>query len=243
MGSLSYVDIPVYAQHLDGSFSPSHPGSPTSSTTSKSGPKITTSLPHSGSYPSAFTSLHPRTRVPEDSSSPLVKSSFNLPALLLSSALPNGPIQSDPRNTPGTSGGVKLLSTKDPLSIPITTAHFRRFVAKIGPVFWMQDRIEEVFLWKKGWKVTVVWMMVYAFLCECLRLRRPNASTADTTSCLAGFFPHLVLVIPNVLLISIILVTHPPTQDGPSNVKLTPPGEGSVDWQANLQAIQNLMGA
>ena len=58
-----------------------------------------------------------------------------------------------------------LLSTRDPLSVPIMTANFRRFVSKVGPVFWLQDRIEEIVLWKKGWKRTTVWLAAYAFFC------------------------------------------------------------------------------
>jgi hypothetical protein len=62
----------------------------------------------------------------------------------------------------------------------------------------------------------------------------------------AGYFPKLVLLLPNVLLVSILLATYPSSNDPPDHKKLSPPappGEGSVDWQANLQAIQNLMGA
>jgi hypothetical protein len=61
-----------------------------------------------------------------------------------------------------------------------------------------------------------------------------------------GYFPALVLVLPNALLISVLLATHPAANDQDPSAKVappTPPGEGSVDWQANLQAIQNLMGA
>ena len=67
-----------------------------------------------------------------------------------------------------TGKGARLLSSKDPLSIPITTTNFRRFVAKSGPIFWLQDRIEEIVLWKKSWKYTLVWMSAYAFLCMSL---------------------------------------------------------------------------
>ena len=59
-----------------------------------------------------------------------------------------------------------LLSTRDPLSVPIMTANFRRFISKVGPVFWLQDRIEEIILWKKGWKRTTVWIAAYAFFCR-----------------------------------------------------------------------------
>ena len=57
------------------------------------------------------------------------------------------------------------MSTRDPLSIPITTVNFRRFVSKSGPVFWLQDRVEEVVMWRRGNRYTAVWMGVYAFLC------------------------------------------------------------------------------
>lgn len=59
-----------------------------------------------------------------------------------------------------------LLSSKDPLSLPIMTNNFKRFVAKVGPVFWFQDRVEEILFWKRGWKHTTTWMALYAFLCK-----------------------------------------------------------------------------
>ncbi|KIJ17533.1 hypothetical protein PAXINDRAFT_179567, partial [Paxillus involutus ATCC 200175] len=111
-----------------------------------------------------------------------------------------------------------LLSTRDSLSLPIMTSNFRRFIAKIGPVFWLQDRIEEIVLWKKGWRRTTVWLAAYAFLC---------------------YFPRMALLIPHAFLLG-VMVTHYPDPGAPSvpiNV-----GEGTVDWQANIQAIQNLMG-
>jgi len=30
------------------------------------------------------------------------------------------------------------------------STNFKRFVIAIGPVFWLQDRIEEILLWKTG---------------------------------------------------------------------------------------------
>jgi hypothetical protein len=59
---------------------------------------------------------------------------------------------------------------RDPLSIPITTVNFRRFVSKVGPVFWLQDRLEEILMWRRGWTVTSAWMAFYAFLCSSLFL-------------------------------------------------------------------------
>ncbi len=85
----------------------------------------------------------------------------NLPSLLLTSLpIPTNPFYENPRNVS------QLLSTRDPLSVPTTTANFRRFVSRVGPLFWLQDRIEEIVTWKKGWKVTVMWMIAYSFLCQ-----------------------------------------------------------------------------
>ena len=104
------------------------------------------------------------------SSQPLSPSKLaysSIPSLLLASTLQipaNAP--SLPESAARTRrGGVKLVSARDPLSIPITTVNFRRFVSKSGPVFWLQDRVEEVVMWRKGNRYTAVWMGVYAFLC------------------------------------------------------------------------------
>jgi hypothetical protein len=158
MTMLDYVDVPAYATPLQPSSSTSSSSSP------RPTPKVTTSLPQPDDSPSAFT-LGTPTSPPGASGTGAAPSklAFNLPALLLSSALPAGAVgNSDPR---AAAGPVALLSARDPLSIPITTVNFRRFVSKVGPVFWLQDRIEEVVMWRKGWRVTAVWMAAYAFLC------------------------------------------------------------------------------
>lgn len=102
-------------------------------------------------------------------------------------------------------------------------------MARVGPVFWLQDRVEEVLMWRCGWKYTSIWIASYAFLC---------------------YFPRMTLLVPHVVLAAIMLSTHPtPSPSESTSVKnppapiAPPPSEGSVDWQANLQAIQNLMGA
>ena len=53
---------------------------------------------------------------------------------------------------------------------------------------------------------------------------------------LLGFFPRLILLLPHIALIGIILASYPYTPAP------TPSADSSVNWQANLQAIQNLMG-
>lgn len=150
----------------------------------------------------------------------------NLPGLLLASSLQISTNHSteNPRNVS------QLMSTRDPLSVPTTTVNFRRFISKIGPVFWLQDRIEEIITWRKGWKVTVLWMAVYSFLC---------------------YYPRLILLLPNAVILAIIIVSHP-QRAGPGTdsfiiegIQPPPRGqarEGSAEWLANIQGIQNLMG-
>lgn len=41
-------------------------------------------------------------------------------------------------------------SSKDPILIPFMTTNFKRFVSVTGLVFWLQNRIEEIMLWKLG---------------------------------------------------------------------------------------------
>ena len=167
----------------------------------------------------------------------------NLPAMLLASTAVF-PISG---NLPGQRGPGTLLTTRDPLSIPITTVNFRRFVSKVGPIFWLQDRIEEILMWKRGWKVTTVWMAAYAFFCKPLLPVRSFSTRAELCQ---GFFPRLILLIPNALLVAILLRTYPAqapddSQCATNTVPPAPPPqafEGTAVWQANLQAIQNLMG-
>lgn len=119
----------------------------------------------------SHTSLPPSSHATDDSASPSSAAQSNtptrtifgnLPDLLLSSTLqiPTNLSSENPRNVS------QLLSTRDPLSVPTTTVNFRRFISRISPVFWLQDRIEEVVTWKKGWKVTAMWMIAYSFLCK-----------------------------------------------------------------------------
>jgi hypothetical protein len=222
MTTLDYVEIPAYATRLQAKSRISKHGA------LKLEPKIVTSLPQPP--PDSPVTLG----VPMSPSKMMFS---NLPAMLLSSTLqvPSNPV-ANPRG-----GGAKLMSTKDPLSIPIMSVNFKRFTSKIGPVYWMQDRIEEIITWKKGWKVTAVWMSAYAFLCE-------YAPVSRNIACLSipGYFPRLVLLIPHAILIGILLHNHPSLH--PESTATIPAAgasqarEGIVDWQANLQATQNLMG-
>jgi len=141
--SMDYVDIPSVANRLSSNDGrPSQPHEPRTQTSFK---PVCTSEIHT----------EPTT------STPAKTMLGNLPALLLASTagIPSSGNFSSQRG-PGT-----LITTRDPLTIPIVTANFRRFIPKVGPIFWLQDRIEEVLMWKRGWKVTTTWIAAYAFLC------------------------------------------------------------------------------
>lgn len=150
MASFDYVEIPSYATPLQ---------STASHDEIRPLPKVETRLPH----PDLFPAVPPVLSSPSSSNAAL-KTGFNLPQTLLSSALHL------PANAPSTPRGMgkgnsPLLTTRDPLSIQIMTVNFRRFVSKSGSVFWLQDRIEEIVMWRKGWKHTAVFMAAYAFIC------------------------------------------------------------------------------
>lgn len=215
MATMDYVEIPSSATRLD-STSPSEVIRPAQ--------KIMTSLPSPENTPV----LSPSSPNPISPSKP----GFNIQQVLLSSALP---ISSNITTTPRAAGkdAPRLLSARDALSIPITTVNFRRFVSKSGPLFWLQDRLEEIVMWRKGWIYTSVWIAAYAFIC---------------------YFPRLFLLVPLVILLGVILATDPALKHASSedheaaaaSLPLPPQApatEGSVDWLANVQAIQNLMGA
>lgn len=230
MATMDYVDIPSYATRLRSGLS--HDLRPA--------PKVVTSLPRPEYTPVTASPLTSQPMSP-------ARATSNLTSMLLSSALQL------PANVPAAprtqgKGAPKLLSNKDPLSLPITTVNFKRFVSKSGPIFWVQDRVEEIVLWKKGWKYTSVWMAAYAFICASVSNTILNAAEL-----VVGYFPRLVLLLPHVIVLGVLLATHPSLKGregsnapAPKSAHPAPPsqtGEGSVDYLANLQAIQNLMGA
>ncbi|KZT44598.1 hypothetical protein SISSUDRAFT_1124094 [Sistotremastrum suecicum HHB10207 ss-3] len=207
---LDYVSIPPGASPLPSSLtddSRQHARKHSASHASDSAPPLSPALPESPNSP---------------------RSSFNLTNILLSSAvhLPTTS-PSSPRKT-----STQLLTNRDPLSVPITTVNFRRFVARSGVIFWTQDRLEEILFWKRGWKLTAAWLAGYTFLC---------------------YHPKLVLLLPHVATLSIMLANRDnaetPAADGSKiRTKTVPPfpslpAEGSVQWFSTLQAIQNVLGA
>ncbi|KAL5482477.1 hypothetical protein ACEPAI_9071 [Sanghuangporus weigelae] len=201
---MDYVPIPSYAKLIDDKHSNSRAA------------KVATRPPKSEN--ATISPPSPAT-VPQSPT----KQPFNIPSAILAAGI------SIPSPSPRTTRKApQLLSTREPLSLPTTTTHFRRFAARSGPIFWVQDRTEEIIMWKKGWKVTTAWMMAYAFIC---------------------YFPRLVLLIPHTILLYILLSAYSYRQpsasrqvDAPSPAPYAQPAEGSPEWFSNLQGIQNLMG-
>ncbi|KAG5716907.1 hypothetical protein E4T56_gene8531 [Termitomyces sp. T112] len=207
MASLAYISIPQCATRLN-------PPSQSSSALQRA-KKVTTPLPNPTPLLSASST---NVQVPSGMN-PSTAAVFSLlPQMVLSSTLPNTPLSPSAKDKDKhTRKGPQLMTNKEPLSIPITTLNFKRFVAKVGPVFWMQDRIEEVILWKRGWRVTGVWLAAYAFFC---------------------YFPKMIFAIPHLVLIGIMLASYLYSKPKPGETFST----DSVNWQGNLQGIQNLMG-
>ena len=216
MATLDYVSIPSSATRLDGA-------------TIRPTKRIPTSLPSTSSSvsTSSTTTL----------STPTSGTFAILPQLLLSGSLPPGTIPSTLTDHETSKDGpeTKLLTTRDALSIPTTSTNFKRFVARAGPIFWLQDRIEEIVMWRRGWRVTGVWMAAYAFFCL---FYFPVCESCLTVGHV-GYFPRLILLLPHIALIGTILAIYPYNPDSNS---ATQASDSSVNWQANLQAIQNLMG-
>ncbi|KAJ7252534.1 integral peroxisomal membrane peroxin-domain-containing protein [Mycena rebaudengoi] len=210
MATLDYIEVPASATRL-------RPQSPRNSHEIRRAPRITTSLPHP--LPPL---MHRRTDSTSSITSPTKTAVNLLPQMLLSSLPTSSGQQAGQSNPRAKQQSIPLLSSRDPLSVPIMTGNFKRFIERVGPIFWVQDRIEEIVLWRRGWKVTCTWMAAYAFFC---------------------YFPRLLFLLPQLALIGIILATHPETthKKHPPAPEL-PAETGTVDWQANIQAVQNLMG-
>jgi len=173
MATFEYVDIPAEATRLGSSPEDllSHSVRPAD--------KIPTSFPDSSTATIGhfrfIAASHPSN--PTAASSPSKTALSIIPQLLLSSSIPTSAASITSNASGSMFGTTKFtamvgqtshtyLSTHDPLSLSTMTTNFRRFVAKVGPLFWLQDRIEEIILWKKGWKRTTVWLAAYGFICE-----------------------------------------------------------------------------
>ena len=138
MAALDYAPVPIYA-----SLMPVESGS---------------SQINQGDAKTSPNSLQPLS-IARDSSHTR-PGSLNLSNILISSAVNIPNTSPSPR---GSSGA--LLSTRDSLALQLLTNNFRRFVSRVGSLFWIIDRVEEIIMWRKGWTHTVPWILGYGLIC------------------------------------------------------------------------------
>lgn len=151
-----------------------------------------------------------------------------------------------------------LTSIREDLSLPTTTANFRAFVLKVGPLVDLQDTIEEIVFWKKPDR-SILFLLCWT---------------------IASFFPKVMLLLPVVGMMLVLLqdyrhdlggesknideaepsspislmdVKLPETSDASksstsSSAAIAPPTPSKSDlslsakYYRNIQYIQNLMG-
>ncbi|KAJ5780750.1 hypothetical protein N7457_005910 [Penicillium paradoxum] len=181
--------------------------------------------------PSSLSSSHSR-------SSSLSKNSLQdrLFTKLLQQVIPT-----DDEDETDASGDKALASPQKPaFSLPVMANNFRRFNARIGVVFLLQSRVEQVFSWDSPTHTTS-FLFVYSFIC---------------------LQPHLLLVLPLVVFLLFIMVPafvtrHPPppntstsstmpyySYDGPALAPartIKPAPETSKDFLRNMRDLQNCM--
>ena len=170
MATFEYVEVPVGATRLR-SLSEERKAA---AQDLRPAPKITTSLPHPSPPP---TPTRKTSLLSASNAASLASPTISLiPQLLLSASLPpttptsaSAPTMLNPRRKLDSTRHT-LMSSKDPLSLPIMSTNFKRFITIVGPVFWLQDRVEEIVLWKKGWLRTATWMSAYSLICKFLCL-------------------------------------------------------------------------
>lgn len=174
MSTLDYVDVPPGAIRLRYSTPKDDPSSEI-----RPVPRIYTSYPHPSPPPSP-TTIQRRTSILSSAADSLASPTLALiPQLLLSSTLPGAAAGDGAGASAGARAGsppagtgaarrtdeLVYMSSRESLSLQTMSVNFKRFVSIIGPVFWLQDRVEEVLLWKRGWLRTTVWMAAYVFIC------------------------------------------------------------------------------
>ncbi|WVR04549.1 hypothetical protein IAU60_001556 [Kwoniella sp. DSM 27419] len=147
--------------------------------------------------------------------------STNVSDLLLSSLLPpnlpklpTAPAQIG-KKVGGASAPRELSTQREGLSLPLVSNNFRRFVTRVGPVFWLQDRMEEVLFWRKPiW--TMAWMMTWTFVC---------------------FQPRVLLLLPSSVLILILLHIHERASPRTSLLGITIPPMTTTDRVDPVMAV------
>ena len=142
MDALDYIDIPIGATRLRNTKNAkSHDIRPA--------PKIITAVPNPSPPPSP-TSMRRKPSILASPATSLAPPTLSLiPQLMLSASLPPSlpnPSATAPAASKTDPIHATLLSSRDPPSFPIMTINFKRFLSIVEPVFWLQDRVEEVIL-------------------------------------------------------------------------------------------------
>lgn len=81
-------------------------------------------------------------------------------------------------------------------------------------------------------------------------IHSPSLFMTDGAGFKTGYFPRTILLLPHVILLTILLTTYSARNPDSTQQSLENPAptlspylpEGSKDWYANIQGIQNLMG-
>ncbi|KAK8846845.1 hypothetical protein IAR55_005933 [Kwoniella newhampshirensis] len=199
---------------------------PSSSPLSAPNAPISTSTPAPPSFPpTSSTTTTGKGKNASSSSSSALNIGMSLPSLstnvsdlLLSSLLP----PNLPKTTSSSSskkvgvglagngmGGIPrdLTSQREGLSLNLMSNNFRRFVTRVGPVFWLQDRVEEILFWRKPvW--TWAWILLWTFI---------------------SFQPRTLLLLPSLTLMLILLHTHERTTPVPSLLGIIAPQPTATD--------------
>ncbi|KAJ5683426.1 hypothetical protein N7462_006591 [Penicillium macrosclerotiorum] len=159
-------------------------------------------------------------------------------AKLLQQVIPTD--DDNPNDSPSGDKTAMASPKKPAFSLPLMTNNFRRFNARIGVVFLFQTRVERLLSWKTPTH-TLSFLFVYSFIC---------------------LDPHLILVLPLVVLLLFIMVPafitrHPPppststssitpyySYEGPALAPartIKPASETSKDFFRNMRDLQNCM--
>lgn len=97
---------------------------------------------------------------------------------------------------------------------------------QVGPVFWVQDRIEEVLFWRKPtW--TYAYILAWCFVCTS---NQYDQLCRELSTDRPAFNPRLLLLLPSATLILILLHNHERNKPLPSllGVVAPPPAAGTV---------------
>ena len=92
---------------------------------------------------------------------------------------------------------ITFLSSWDPLLSPIMSTNFKCFDSIIGPVFWIQDRVEEIIVWKTHPIRPLIWMAASFICASCFVLFLFFCLTVTR------FSPRIFLLMLHVILIAL----------------------------------------